>query len=502
MDAAVAVARTGLHASTPPQPAYLGWSGRMPAWSARAVMTPIVLPAASAAGTIVRAHGPDASVRGTILRGHRPAASAAGPRARRTWAAAVALAAITSLALGQAMGQGFDRSSGAPGPPRRTPSTVPTGLPYTPESDARVLQKVPSSHDSAWQRIGDLRRRLAADPRNVRAADALARAYLDYGRTLGDARYAGYAEAVIAPWTARPDPPPAVLVTQATILQYRHEFAPARALLARAVAADGALAQAWLTLAALDLVEGDPAAAAGHCRRAGRRAGLAWVTACEAAVRLATGDAAQAQALLTAVDAEGLSPPLRAWIAGLAADAAQRLAHWAAAETAYRRGLAALPGDNFLLVGYADFLLARDRARDVLPLLTDAADSDTAYLRLAIANVVLRTPDAARLRWTMAARLAAYAQRGDATAGREEARFHLDVARDPAAALVAARRNFGQQRELEDARLLLASALAAQQPQAAQPVLDFIARTGLADPRLDELADRARRDLADRRKAP
>lgn len=128
-----------------------------------------------------------------------------------------------------------------------------------------------------------------------------------------------------------------------------------------------------------------------------------------------------------------------------------------------------------------------------LLLLSDAGDSDTCYLRLAIAHAVLRSPDAARYRWTMAARLAAYAQRGDATAGREEARFHLELGGDADAALEAARRNFEWQREASDVRLLLAAALAAGRPAAAAPALEFIAQTRLADPRLEALAARVRR---------
>ena len=85
--------------------------------------------------------------------------------------------------------------------------------------------------------LSALRAALDAHPQDVRAAAALARAYIDFGRQLGDAHYAGYAEAVIAPWMAAAEPPAAVLVLQATILQFRHEFDDARALLVRALRA-------------------------------------------------------------------------------------------------------------------------------------------------------------------------------------------------------------------------------------------------------------------------
>lgn len=365
---------------------------------------------------------------------------------------------------------------------------------HTPADPTVVLQKVPPAGDPAMRALAELRRRAAADPRDIRAADALARGYLDYGRRVGDARYAGYAEATIAPWLAPGDAPPALLLTQASILQYRHDFARARILLGRAVVLDPGLGQAWLTLASLDLVQGRPVDADRHCRRIGRQGSGALVAAvCGASVRTASGDAAGALVTLQKLDADDAPASQRAWIAGLIADAAEREGRWDVAEAAYRRGLAAVPGDNFLLVGYADLLLDRARPRDVVLLLSDAGDSDTCYLRLAIAHAVLRSPDAARYRWTMAARLAAYAQRGDATAGREEARFHLELGGDADAALEAARRNFEWQREASDVRLLLAAALAAGRPAAAAPALEFIAQTRLADPRLDALAARVRR---------
>jgi hypothetical protein len=42
-----------------------------------------------------------------------------------------------------------------------------------------------------------LRQALDQAPTSLVAADRLARAYIDFGRELGDAHYAGYAEAVL-----------------------------------------------------------------------------------------------------------------------------------------------------------------------------------------------------------------------------------------------------------------------------------------------------------------
>lgn len=350
--------------------------------------------------------------------------------------------------------------------------------PYAPAADADILQKVPAASDPAVRRIAALRRTLSAKPADARAADELARAYVDFGRKVGDAHYAGYAEAVVAPWLARADPPPALLVTQATILQYRHEFAEARALLLRATRADPSLAQAWLSLASLDLLKGDHANASGRCARAGRYGGRAVGAVCTASVHLVGGEAERGLALLAQADA----PALGAWVEGLRAEGNERLGRWREAETHYRKALELAPGDNYLLVGYADFLLDRGRAKEVLALLADYAESDTACLRLALAHVALRSPQAASYRFTMAARFEAYRLRQSELFGREEARFLLYLADDPEAALAAAQRNFARQREPADVRILLEAARAARKPDAAAPAIAFVEGTKLEDP--------------------
>lgn len=350
--------------------------------------------------------------------------------------------------------------------------------PYAPAADGEILQRVPAASDPGVRRIAALRRALAAKPADPRAADELARAYIDFGRKVGDAHYAGYAEAVVAPWLAKAGPPPALLVTQSTILQYRHEFGEARALLLRAARADPSLAQAWLSLASLDLLEGDHANASARCARAGRYGGRAVGLACAASVHLVTGEAERGLALLAQVD----MPALAAWVEGLRAEGNERLGRWREAETHYRKALELAPGDNYLLVGYADLLLDRGRAREVVALLADHAESDTAYLRLALAHLVLRSPQAASYRWTMAARFEAYRLRRSELFGREEARFLLYLADDPEAALTAAQRNFARQREPADVRILLEAARAARRPDAAAPAIAFVARTGLEDP--------------------
>jgi Tfp pilus assembly protein PilF len=342
-----------------------------------------------------------------------------------------------------------------------------------------------------------LRAQLDAAPRSFPAAISLADTYVAYGRQVGDAHYAGYAEAVIASWMAAAQPPTRVLVTQATILQYRHQFGAARALLQQALRKDRGYAQAWLTLATLDMVQGDYPSAGKECAQVTATAGVELGLVCSASLRSYTGQARQSLVLLHQVEAAGENAPVnyQAWVQDLMAEDAERLGDWPLAEAHYLQALRLLPHDNFLMVAYADFLLDRARPKEVMTLLAGHEQSDTAFLRLALAQSALHSEQVGRYTWIMAARFQALALRGSDFFGREQARFALELQHDPQAALDLARRNWQVQREPWDTRLLLEAALAAKQPQAANDALAFLQRSKLEDAIIEPLARELRTKL-------
>jgi Tfp pilus assembly protein PilF len=367
---------------------------------------------------------------------------------------------------------------------------APFSAPYLPASESEILQDVPSTADPAVLKMQTLRIAFDAAPHDLTAAQQLARAYIDYSRQVGDAHYAGYAEAIIAPWVRAAAPPAAALATQASILQYRHQFSDARTMLQRAFELDARNAQAWLIFATLDMVQGDYSAADRDCSQVANNAGIETGLACFGSLRSYTGKAHQGLALLVQADTavKRGSADYRAWIQGLIAESAERLSDWPSAEAHYLNALKLQPQDNFLLVAYADFLLDRGRPREVLPLLADHTQSDTAFLRLALAQSLLHCDQIQRYTWIMGARFEALRLRGSEYFGREESRFALQLQHDPQAALDTALRNWMVQRAPWDARVVLEAALAAKQPQAAAPVLEFLQKTQLEDPIIDRLA--------------
>jgi tetratricopeptide (TPR) repeat protein len=327
---------------------------------------------------------------------------------------------------------------------------------------------------------------------------ALANAYIDYGRQIGDAHYAGYAEAVIAPWLAQRPAPLAALNAQATILQYRHQFPQARAVLQDVLHRAPKDPQALLTLATLDTVQGDYSAASRGCAQVAASAGYEFGLACTASVLADVGRAEQAITMLKVIEGNGSSLPdgFKAWVQGLLAESAERLGDWEQAEAHHRRALAYTPQDNYALVAYADFLLDRGRAQEVTTLLAEHTQSDTAFLRLALAQSALHSTQLARSVWVMSARFEALVQRGSDYFGREQARFALQLQHDPHAALQLAQQNWAVQREPWDTRILLEAALAAHEPEAAAPALAFVARSKLRDPLIDALVQTLSRHAA------
>ena len=371
------------------------------------------------------------------------------------------------------------------------------GEAYIPAGDDVVLQQVPTAVDPRVRQFAVLRAQWQKNPDHVEQATALSIAYLDYARGTGDARYLGRAAAVIDPWLKRAPPPLAAMLIDATILQSRHLFNESKAELIEVLGRDRDNAQAWLTLATVAQVQGDMDTSRYACAHLIGGSDALVAGACLGALNAVTGHPHEGyQTIQTLLRAEPLeAPAIQSWAQGLLADAALYSGDDAQAEAHYRSALQLSPGDNFLLADYADFLLDHQRPQEAADLLKDYTQSDTSFLRLCMAEQMLHLPQAAADIAQMGSRFAATDQRGSYLYRREEALFALSVQRDAAGALDLAQQNWTVQKAPQDARILLQAALFADQPAAAQAVLDFIDRTGLREPQVDQLAAEVRRAM-------
>ena len=356
--------------------------------------------------------------------------------------------------------------------------------PYVPGDDAVVLERLPEKGDPALKALKRMRTALAANPHNLDAAAMVARRAIEASRATGDPRFLGQAQAALSPWWAAPESPAIVVLLRATIRQSEHDFDGALADLNRLIAADPRAAQARLTRATVLTVVGRYTDAKSDCGQLAVMAPSLIVAGCMAVPASLTGDAEGAYTrLLQVLGRSGADPAAREWALTLAAEIAQRRGDFLAAENHYRMALALDPRDAYLQGAYADFLLDRDRPRDVLPVVGDDLKNDALLLRRVLAEAALPDQRDAFLahRDEMAARFDAARRRGDSLHRREEARFRLMIERDIAGALTLARDNWKVQREPADLRILVDAARAANDAPTLRLAADWIASTRLED---------------------
>jgi tetratricopeptide (TPR) repeat protein len=374
------------------------------------------------------------------------------------------------------------------------------GAAFIPTSRDEVLEKLRPANDPVLVELRQLQRQLASQPQNLPLALHLAQRLIETGRSSGDPRYYGYAEASLRPWLSLPNPPPTILTLRATLRQNRHEFASALEDLSQVLGAAPDAVQARLTRATILTVQGDYSAARQDCAALEGQV-LPIITAiCRENLESLSGDAKGALDRLAKWDSppsasegeggEAATPPdLSLWLYTTLAEIAVRLGDSAQAERYFRAGLAIDGQDVYLLASFADWLIAKGRAKEALGLMADPVPrADALLLRAAIAAQDSQADTAPMLVSTMRQRFAEANLRGDLRHLREEAIFALAIDKDPARALALAGQNWQSQREPFDAVIFLEAALASQDKKAAAPILRWVSERRLDDVRLVTLA--------------
>jgi Tfp pilus assembly protein PilF len=369
-------------------------------------------------------------------------------------------------------------------------SSLAMAAPYTPKSDDTVLERVRTNlNDTQTAKLREMRRALEADPQNGRLAATLARTYIERSRLEADPRYIGRAQAVLNPWWMMENPPQALLVLRATLKQSLHQFEDAMVDLEKAVKQDRFDPQAWVTLATVQAVTGDLDSAKRSCVPLFQSSTELVAVTCVTNVAGVNGQATKAfDTLKVALERNQAQATIgeKLWAYTTLAETAAR-ANRADAETYYKQALALNEPDVYLMASYADFLLEQGRAREVIALIGNNIRPDALLLRLILAQKALNAPNLNAHVETMKARIAANRARGDTVHRREESIFTLHALGDAGTALELASTNFGVQKEPIDVRVLLEAAMAAKQPRAATPALEFVKQSKLEDAAIQKL---------------
>ncbi len=365
--------------------------------------------------------------------------------------------------------------------------------PVVPSHDSEVLERLRSTTaaDPRSREIRELQADLARQPDRRDLAVRVARLYLLKNREESDPRYLGYAQAALARWWSEERAPSDVVVLRATIRQSRHEFEAAMGDLSRLVAVEPGNAQGWLTLAAIQQVRGDYAAAGRSAMALFQLADEEVAVTCAAITASLNGEAAKGANLLQRTLGRNPhpDPAVRVWALTALAEITGRLGRDHDAEARFKEALALQDRDGYLLGAYADFLLDVGRPEEVLSLLREETRNDNLLLRLGLAEQGVHPTHASLSKevTSLRARFEASRLRGDTAHQREEARFTLHLLHQPRPALDLARANWQVQREPADVRILLEAAIATGDQPALHTVREWLQTSRLEDVHLDRL---------------
>ena len=366
--------------------------------------------------------------------------------------------------------------------------------PFTPTADSEVVERLPLASDPSARQLESLRRQLAGRPDDNALRLDIGRRYFALAMAQGDPRLVGYAAAAIAPLEAKSAGIADYWLLRGQLEQFSHQFEPALASLEKASQINPKTVDPLAWRAAIFMVQARYAEAKTECQRVAAVAEPLFATGCRTYAQAATGelkpafDALNSAIKTAAADKTPPAPELRLWAYTRLAEMAIRLQQNEVAESTLKSALKLGVIDQFLLGAYADFLLAQQRPAEVLQLLAGWERSDILLLRLALAGQVMKDSRATDWSSQLRDRFNAAARRGDRLHEQEAARFELDIEGNPAKALAAATSNYTVQKEPRDAEILMRTAIAARQPKAAEPALDWLRTSRYEDPAFDKLA--------------
>ena len=369
--------------------------------------------------------------------------------------------------------------------------------PYIPTDENEVLETLPRDLLFSRDELAELRRQLAGDPKNVELASSVASRFLQIGKSEGDPRFYGFAQAAIQPWWEAASPPPAILRLRAKLKERDHRYNEALADLKLFVGQQPKDVQAWIELANVYRVQGRYAEARHACDKLEEFADTGPTIMCRVPIQAVTGQAEEAYASLAEVMpvARKAWPSAVQWIVTMQAEISRALGHDAQAERHYFHGLSNDPADFYLLRSYGDFLLDHGREAEVLPLLREHIN-DTGILLCTAIAARRSGQETLAAEWTMQlkSRFAETRLRGNQPHGKFEARYELELMDNPQRALAIAEANWQQQKDPRDSRNVLEAALAAKTPAQARPVLDFLKENRTQDVALERLVQQLERN--------
>lgn len=350
-----------------------------------------------------------------------------------------------------------------------------------PIAENRVVAVLQNRGSAASEPLREAMLALRAKPDDLGAAMAAARMVIAEGRTAGDSRLVGAALGVLRPFMANPNAE--TLYLAASARQYQHDFAGAIALLDRAIAKDPRYLDALLTRATVQTVLGRYDRALPDCQAIHALPQPQVGFLCQATALIQSAEAPALYERLKAItEVRGaLDPALQGWAVGLMGEIAMLQGN---ADLAIQHLTAVVAKDPLALrerLLLVDVLLGERLSDQALTLLEGTPEIDGVLIRRVLARE-MQGESATADRKELARRFQLNLDLGLTAHAREETRYFLQIAKDDPLALQRSEVNWALQHEIEDAQLLIDAAEAAGRPQAAAPVLAWIAEQKVVVP--------------------
>jgi hypothetical protein len=241
-----------------------------------------------------------------------------------------------------------------------------------------VLEKLPARNKAA-----------VAD---VYQAASSARALIEQSRLSGDHEQAREAQRIISPWWNQSSAPVAVVLLQATIEQYLHDFTQAKTTLKRALANASATGlerqQALLTLVSLEKLAGRYADAQRSCQQMRRNeAGVAgtitYSAICQAQIDLLLGKEQPSLNLIQQAQTLIQTPAVKSWLMAIEADHLARQGFDEKANAVYASSVQ-LYSDAVTRIDLADQYLRAKQPKAALAVLQPSGEPE--LIRIAYAQ--------------------------------------------------------------------------------------------------------------------
>ncbi|KAA1260167.1 hypothetical protein LF1_27060 [Rubripirellula obstinata] len=356
------------------------------------------------------------------------------------------------------------------------------GEPFLPADDSVVLETLPDFLKGGRKKFVEIQEQLRENPSDESLVQQAAALFIDAGEANSDPRFFGIARKILDPWWKRESVPGPILLLRARIKERDQLYNDAIVDLIKLNSQQPDDGRALISLARLYAMQGQYGQARDAAKQLEEIAGTVAYLICLIPIDVVTGNTKDALAAIEMIspDIESQHQFAITWLSITRANIAEIIGNTDQAERFYQAGLVNDPDHLDLKLAYADFLINQKRCETVGDLLKDHGDRNAVLLRVAIAAKV--TGDevvASQYTEKLTERLEAVRQRGDHPDRRISARCYLDLTNQPELALREALANWEVRRELEDSRLVLRAAVAAESPGDVREVKRFlrVART-------------------------